>query len=184
LKRLDPSLCNITAYTQNKAIYQRALRAEKKESWKSFCNRNLNGDIFGELKLLTNSSPPITFPNKLTIDGVNISDHSEILSAFSSHFFPVNPPDSLSHKIVSDSVKTYFDVPLASSDIYVTLDDLKLTMESLRLTKSPGPDGIFSVWLRYSYKLIKFHLVALFSACFSLSHFSNNWKAASIIILI
>ena len=111
---------NITTSQQNKAVYQRALRAEKKESWKSFCSRNLNGDIFGELKTLTNSSPPITFPNELAIDGVIISDHSDILSAFSSHFFPVNPPDSLSHKIVSDSVKTYCDVPLASSDTYVT----------------------------------------------------------------
>jgi hypothetical protein len=37
LKRRDPSQCNISAYTQKKAIYQRALRAEKKESWKSFC---------------------------------------------------------------------------------------------------------------------------------------------------
>jgi len=157
LKRLDPSLCNITAYTQNKAVYQRALRAEKKESWKSFCSRNLNGDIFGELKTLTNSSPPITFPNEQSIDGVIISDHSDILSAFSSHFFPVNPPDSLSHNIVSDSVKTYCDVPFASSDTYVTLVDLKLAMESLRLTKSPGPDGISSVWLRHSYELIKFH---------------------------
>ena len=183
LKRQDPSQCNITAYIHNKAVYQRALRTEKKESWKSFCNLNLNGDIFGELKALTNSSPPITFPNELTIDGLTISDHSDILSAFSSNFFPVNPPDSLSHKIVSDSVKAFCDVPLASPDIYVTLDDLKLAMESLRLTKSPGPDGISSVWLSHSFDLIKFHLVALFSACFTLSHFPNNWKSASIIIL-
>jgi hypothetical protein len=74
-------------------------------------------------------------------------------------------------------------VPLASSDTYVTLVDLKLAMESLRLTKSPGPDGISSVWLRHSYEPIKFHLVALFSACCSLSHFPTNWKSASIIIL-
>ncbi len=47
-------------------------------------------------------------------------------------------------------------------------------------TKSPGPDGISSVWLSHSFDLIKFHLVALFSACFTLSHFPNN---ASIIIL-
>jgi hypothetical protein len=95
LKRWDPSQCNITAYIHNKAVYQRALRTEKKESSKSFCNRNLNGDIFGELKSLINSSPPITFPNELTIDGLTISDHSDILSAFSSNFFPVNPPDNL-----------------------------------------------------------------------------------------
>ena len=99
---------NITTSQQNKAVYQRALRAEKKESWKSFCSRNLNGDIFGELKTLTNSSPPITFPSELSIDGVIISDHSDILSAFRSHFFPVNPPDNLSHKIVSDFIKTLF----------------------------------------------------------------------------
>ncbi len=183
LKRQDPSECNINDYIHNKAVYQRALRTEKKESWKSFCNRNLNGDIFGELKSLTNSSPPITFRNELTIDGLSISDHSETLSAFSSNFFPVNPPDNLSHKIVSDSVKAYCDVPLASPDIYVTLDDLKLAMESLRITKSPGPDGIYAVWLSHSFDLIKFHLVALFSACFTLSHFLNNWKSASIIIL-
>jgi hypothetical protein len=73
------------------------------------------------------------------------------------------------------------DVPLASSDTYVTLVDLKLAMESLRLTKSPGPDDISSVWFSHSYELIKFHLVALYSACFSLSHFPN--KSASIIIM-
>jgi hypothetical protein len=117
--------------------------------------------------------PPITFPNELTIDALNISDHSDILSAFSSHFFPNNPPDNLSHKIVSDSVKGNCDAPLASPDIYVTLADLKLAMDSLRLNKSPGLDGIFSVWLNHSFEL-KFHLEALFSACFTLSHFPNN----------
>ena len=183
LKCHEPSLCNITAYTQQKAAYQRSLRAEKKESWKSFCNRNLNGDIFGEIKTLTNSSPPITFPNELLIDGISISDHSEILSAFSSHFFPVNPPDSPSHKIISDSVKNYCDVPLASSDSYVTFPDLKLAFESLRLTKSPGPDGISAVWLSHAFELIKSHLVALFSACFTLSYFPTKWKSDSIIIL-
>jgi hypothetical protein len=49
---------------------------------------------------------------------------------------------------------------------YLCHVDLKLAKESLRLTKSPGPDGISSVWLRHSYELIKFHLVALISACF------------------
>jgi hypothetical protein len=62
LKPLDPSLCNITAYTQNKAVYQSALRADKKESWKSFCNCNLNGDIFSELKTLANSFFQSLFP--------------------------------------------------------------------------------------------------------------------------
>ncbi|EFX62383.1 hypothetical protein DAPPUDRAFT_270522 [Daphnia pulex] len=57
LSRESPSQGNRDAYSHLKAEYQRTLRAGKKESWKSFCSNNLNGDIFGELKKLTLSTP-------------------------------------------------------------------------------------------------------------------------------
>jgi hypothetical protein len=87
LSRESPSQGNRDAYSHLKAEYQRTLRAGKKESW------NLNGDIFGELKKLTLSTPLNNHPSELIIDGVSITDPKDILSAFISHFFPTNPPD-------------------------------------------------------------------------------------------
>jgi hypothetical protein len=147
LKRESSSQNNIDAYIKQKALYQRALRSSKKESWKSFCNYNLNKDIFGEFKKIVSSSPPNSIPNELIINCVHISNPSEILSAFSYHFFPVSSPDYSSHKIAYDNAKAFSDEPLSSTSTvpFVMMPDLKKAFECLRLTKSPGPHGISSV---------------------------------------
>jgi hypothetical protein len=144
LKRESPFQQNIDAYIK-KALYQRGLRSSKKESWKSFCNDNLNKDIFGELKKLVSFSPPNSIPNGLIIDGAHISDPLKFFLPFSSNFFPVISPNSLSHKIAYDSTMAFSDEPLSSTPTkpYVTKPDFKQAFECLLLTKSPGPDGIY-----------------------------------------
>jgi hypothetical protein len=111
------------------------------------------------------------------IYGANISVYTEILSVFSSHFFPGNTHNNLIHEIVSDSGKAYCEVPLTSTDNYVTMAHLKQAFDSMGLTTFTGSDGIPSFWLSYSCEQIKFHLASvLHSVCFNLSHFPKKLK--------
>jgi hypothetical protein len=183
LCRENPSQSNRDSYTRLKAEYQRSLRSAKKESWKSFCTKNLNGDIFGELKKLTISAPSNAHPTELIIDGVSLTDQKDILAAFSSHFFPSNPPDDAIHKAALNSSLSFCVAPLSPEENLVTLSDVKQAFDSVRLSKSAGSDCISSVWLSHCFETIKYHLVALFSSCLRLSHFPTCWKTASIVIL-
>jgi hypothetical protein len=183
LSRESPSQGHRDAYSHLKAEYQRTLRAGKKESWKSFCSNNLNGDSFGELKKLTLSTPVNNHPSELLIGEVSITDPKDILSAFSSHFFPTNPPDDSFHKSALLSSTTFCEAPLSSTEYFVLPSEVKQAFDSVRLSKSAGSDGISSIWLNHSFDLIKSHLAALFSVCFNLGYFPKCWKTASIVIL-
>jgi len=143
----------------------------------------MNNDIFGELKKLANPSVSNSTPSELVVDGNKISNPTEILSAFSTHFFPANSPDDKLHKSVIDETNSFCDIPLPTDEVYVSLSDVEQAFDSMRLTKSPGPDGISPDWLKLSFNLVKAHLLALFAVCFKLSYFPKHWKIASIIIL-
>ncbi|EFX69102.1 hypothetical protein DAPPUDRAFT_113948 [Daphnia pulex] len=113
LKRESPFQQNIDAYIK-KALYQRGLRSSKKESWKSFCNDNLNKDIFGEIKKIVSFSPPdsiLLLSHKIAYDSATAFSDEPLSST------PTKP--------------------------YVTKPDFKQAFECLLLTKSPGPDGIY-----------------------------------------
>ena len=45
------------------------------------------------------------------------------------------------------------------------------------------PSWYFFCLTKYAFELIKFHLLAIFSASFKLSYFPKSWKSANIIIL-
>ena len=182
LKIDSPTKCNVDAYVHIKAVYQRSLRSAKKDSWKAYSS-NMNNDIFGELKKLANPSVSNSTPSELVVDGNKISNPTEILSAFSTHFFPANSPDDKLHKSVIDETNSFCDIPLPSDEVYVSLSDVEQAFDSMRLTKSPGPDGISPDWLKLSFNLVKNHHLALFAVCFKLSYFPKHWKIASIIIL-
>ncbi|EFX70000.1 hypothetical protein DAPPUDRAFT_113108 [Daphnia pulex] len=113
LKRESPFQQNIDAYIK-KALYQRGLRSSKKESWKSFCNDNLNKDIFGEIKKIVSFSPPdsiLLLSHKIAYDSATAFSDEPLSST------PTKP--------------------------YVTKPDFKQAFDCLLLTKSPGPDGIY-----------------------------------------
>ena len=117
LKIAAPSKCNVYAYVHIQAVYQRALRSAKNISRKAFCNSNMNKNIFGELKKLTNPSVNCTTPSELVIDGKKISDPTDILSAFSTHFFPTNSSDELLHKSIIVETNSFCDLPLPPDDM-------------------------------------------------------------------
>jgi hypothetical protein len=89
-------------------------------------------------KLSCSSGPPST-PDKLAKNGVIISDPTEIISEFSSHFFPAAGLDQPVHRetisFVNSSLESVSDITV------ITSSELDSAIGQLKNTSTPSPAG-------------------------------------------
>ena len=159
-------------------------KTKKKDCWEQYSSTdqvNQPNDIFGGLKRLANRGGPQSSPSKLLKDGCTITDPKEILTEFSSQFFPKEPPGGQVHcdtrAFVSSSLSK------ESFPLTVSVSDVDYAVKSLKSTATPGPDGLSAVWFKLFYPHIKLFFHAMLNACLKLSYFPLTWRAASILIL-
>ena len=159
-------------------------KTKKKDCWEQYSSTdqvNQPNDIFGGLKRLANRGGPQSSPSKLLKDGCTITDPKEILTEFSSQFFPKEPPGGQVHcdtrAFVSSSLSK------ESFPLTVSVSDVDYAVKSLKSTATPGPDGLSAVWFKLFYPHIKLLFHAMLNACLKLSYFPLTWRAASILIL-
>jgi hypothetical protein len=117
----------------------------------------------------------------LAKNGVIISDPTEILSEFSSHFFPAVGLDEPVHTETISFVNTSLES--VSDTTAITSSELDSAIGQLKNTSTPGPDGLSAMWLKISYAHFADHLLAILNICMKLGYFPKAWRVASIFIL-
>jgi hypothetical protein len=147
LKCLQRSTVNIETYSSLKSKYQKRLRQRKTESWKDFCMKNFNGDLFGSLKKITGVSSSHGPPPSLSFDGATPLEPNQILLAFSNSFFPNALPNSpLQDNLKKDVLSRFAEQ--APSFMLISQADILNAFDSLKPNQSPGTDGCPAKWLK------------------------------------
>jgi len=91
------------------------------------------------------------------IEGTELNNPSDILSAFGHHFFPAAP--AVSDQEISDAIA------------------------SLKPESSPGPDGIKAELVRLGPTAVAARLRTIFDACLNTGHFPTTWTHATVSIV-
>ncbi len=177
-----PSVENIETYTNMKSKYQKRLLERKVESWKAFCTNNSNGDPFGALKRITETTVSHSPPPLIKIDGAISCDSLLTLKAFSSSFFPKSLSSSQFHHRLESEVLDKMTEPNASFEP-ISRAEILTAIDCLKANQSPGTDGCPAEWLKCSSSSISHHVAALFNACLAVSYFPDDWRIARVIIL-
>ena len=93
----------VNSYRHLKSEYQRELRRAEQSSFRKFSS-DLNDDLGAALKAIqADNLPAGGFPSRLIINGEELSNPTDILTAFGEHFFPPDPPTEEVHQLIVDA---------------------------------------------------------------------------------
>ena len=172
----------VNAYRTLKSEYQRELRRAELASFKSF-SADLSNDLSAALKAIKEESQPsITFPTKLMVQGTELTNPTEILTAFGHHFFPADPTTGDIHLATIHAATTAL---LQTGDTPPAVTDQEVTdaISSLKLSSSPGSDGIKAELVQLGPSAVTTRLRTIFDACLTTGHFPTTWKHATVSIV-
>ena len=140
----------------------------------------MNNDFFGALKKLAGSKQAESnLPSYIIANDVKISDKTEIISHFASHFFPPDPSTS------NQRQQLMFLNTESSSKSFppVHIDEILDAIGSVKCKSAPGEDKITAELIKLIANEIAPTLLKIINSCIALGYFPTAWKNARVCIL-
>jgi len=172
----------VVSYRHLKSEYQRELRRAEQSSFKKF-STDLNENLGAALKAIQTDNLPVGgFPSRLIVNGKELTDPTDILTAFGEHFFPLDPPTEDIHQPIVDAANA---ATCQGSDTHppVTLCEIEDAIASLKSSSAPGPDGISAELFQIGPDTTRRRLRDIFDSCLTTRHFPRSWKHARVSII-
>ena len=172
-------------YQDTKRQYQSALRQEKFQSWKEYCNITTNSNPWNAVYKLAsgkirNSSTLSTLMKK---DGTYTTSLADTVTYMMDRFIPDDDQgsDSEYHKLIRNKV---LQPPDTGDDKPFTQEEIKDIIVNMNCNKAPGEDGITSNILHHIFTLAPEFVTALYNKCLEKGIFPMQWKRAKIVPIV
>ena len=141
-------------YFEGKRKYRAAIRKEKINSWKQYCNTSSNNPWNAVHKLATGKTRnTVALTTLKKPDGSKIANMIEILVYMAEQLIPEdNPQDDTDHH---KNIRRLTEQPIETiDDRDFSQDEVRQIIEDFNPRKAPGPDGITSDILTLVFKSI------------------------------
>jgi hypothetical protein len=169
-------------YIEGKKKYQAAIRKEKINSWKQYCNITSPSNPWNEAYKLASGKTrnTVTLTTLQKPDGSRTANIKETIEFIIEKLIPEdNARDDTDHHT---SVRRLTEQPIETTDdTEFTQDEVRQTIEGFNPRKAPGTDGITSEILTLIFKSIPKTLTSIYNECLKRGCFPKNWKMAKII---
>jgi hypothetical protein len=171
-------------YFEGKKKYQAAIRNEKINSWKEYCNAtSLNNPWNAVYKLAsgkTRNTVALTTLEKP--DGSKTANMIDTKQYIAEQLIPEDNPqdDTVYHK----NIRRLTEQPINTfNDRDFSQDEIRQVIEGFNPKKAPGPDGITSDILTLIFKSIPKTVTSIYNECLKRGYFPREWKIAKIILI-
>lgn len=166
-----------------KREYQRVVRWAHARSFREFCTKNMNKDLYVALKKVSGDQNENSTPCELRVNGNVTSDPISIMETFSSQFFPAEMPSEEQHVITEAEADGYCNGEELTAPPPVTEKELYEALGGIRRDAAPGVDGISIALIMLVIQVIKPSLINLLNGCLSCGVFPRIWKTAKVSII-
>ena len=172
-------------YFEEKRKYERAIKNEKINSWKSYCSLTPTNNPWNAVYRMSSGkirkTPPLTTLKKL--DGSVTTDINETLNYMINHFVPEDKEneDNEYHRLIREETRRPIDTP---DDRAFTQQEIKGILTRMNPKKAPGEDGINSTILLQVFKLFPRYMTTIYNTCLKHGYFPQQWKKAILIPII
>ena len=167
-----------------KAAYKRAIRSEKRRSWRAFLTKEgertpwgLGYRIYGE------SLQPETLLATVRTGEASTLTYRDTLTALMDSLVPGDDPseDTAYHQELRGRMSTPPDTE--DNDDPVDLEEVTDVVMRLKRRKAPGPDGIPVEVIRRAWPTIGEDVTRLFAGCVELGLFPDAWKRGRVAVI-
>jgi ribonuclease HI len=172
-------------YFEGKREYQAAIRKEKINSWKEYCNATSSNNPWNAVYKLasgkTRNTVALTTLKKP--DGSKTTNMIDTLTYMAEQLIPEDNPqdDTNYHK----NIRRLTEQPIETiNDRDFSQDEVRQIIEGFNPKKAPGPDGITSDILTLVFKSIPKTVTSIYNECLKRGYFPREWKIAKIIPIV
>ncbi|XP_011313427.1 uncharacterized protein [Fopius arisanus] len=160
------------------------IRPWQESAWRTFCEELEALPQVARLRRVFSAGHAQGLGGIILPGGVAITQPDEILE----HLIQVHFPDSVMQGEGMCSGVEWARLGegrpiwgLASK--IVTLDRLRWAVDSFEMYKSPGPDGIYTAFLRKGGPLLLHRLLPALRACLALGHVPGRWREVRVVFI-
>jgi hypothetical protein len=164
------------------AKFQRLIRTQKKETWKSFCTNDMNNDLQTSLRYLARKETCSSNPSSLLVEGDIIKSPVDIAKAFASHFFKPSLPSSDCHTSITKKNDDVLSHPTCHTPP-ITMYELESAISTLKPTNSAGIDQLSSSLILATHPCYDHTLLEILNVSLSNGWFPSPWNIAKITII-
>jgi ribonuclease HI len=169
-------------YIEGKKKYQAAIRKEKINSWKKYCNNTSPGNPWNEAykQASGKTRKTVTLTTLQKPDGSTTANIKETMKFMLEQLIPEDDArDDTDHHL---RIRRLTEKPIETTDdTEFTQDEVRQTIEGFNPRKAPGPDGITSEILTLILNSVPKTLTAIYNECLKKGCFPREWKIARII---
>jgi hypothetical protein len=168
-------------YIEGKS-YQAAIRKEKINSWKQYCNTTSPSNPWNKAYKLAsgNTRNTVTLITLQKTDGSKTANMTGTLKLLIEQLIPKDDAQDDTDRHMN--IRRLAEQPIGTTDDKeFTQDEVRRIIESFNPRKSRGPDGITSEILTFVFKSLPKTVTSIYNKCLRRRRFPKNWKIGKII---
>lgn len=172
-------------YQQGKRNYQNAIKQNKFNSWKEYCNITTSSNPWNAAYKIAsgkirNTSILSTLKKS---DGTYTEGLADTMNYVIDQFTQEDNEntDSAYHIQIRHNIE---EPPNTNNDKSFTTNEIGDIIENMNSKKAPGDDGVTADLLQQVFSIVPTYVTAVYNKCLDVGIFPSQWKKAKIILIV